>query len=431
MRYDQIDSQLFIANRDRLRSELKPNSIVVLHSNDLMPTNADGVMNFKQNSDMIHLTGADQEETILVLYPDAQNEKMREILFVRETNEHIAIWEGAKYTKEKATEISGIENVQWTENFDTLFHSLVQQAENIYLCTNEHLRADVSVETRNDRFIKKCKNAYQLHNYQRLAPIMHKLRMLKHPLEIEIMQKACDITEAGFRRILGLVAPGVGEWEVEAAYTHEFLCRGSKGHAYTPIIGGGHSACVLHYIDNHDRLEDGDMLLMDVGAEYANWNSDMTRTIPVNGKFTDRQRAVYNSVLRVMRRANEILRPGIKPLDYQNQVLGYMEEELISLGLIDAEDAKKQDASKPLVKRYFMHGTSHHIGLDVHDVNTPNAALEVGMVFTIEPGIYIREENLGIRIENDYLIGETENIDLMKNIPIEADEIEALMAAAK
>ncbi|MEO1857449.1 MAG: aminopeptidase P N-terminal domain-containing protein [Rubritalea sp.] len=428
MRYVAIDPRLFIRNRERLSKLLKPNSIVVLHSNDIMPMCADGVMPFVQNSNMIHLTGADQEETILVLYPDASDENQKEILFVRKTNEHIAIWEGDKYTKERATEITGVKNVQWTDSFDSTFHSLVQQAEHVYLSTNEHLRADVSVETRNDRFIKKCQSAYPLHKYERLSPLMHKLRTIKQPEEIKIMQKACDITESGFRRILKLIKPGVGEWEVEAALTHEFLTHGSKGHAYTPIIGGGRNACVLHYIENSMRLQDGDMVLMDVGAEYGNWNADMTRTVPVNGKFTDRQRAVYDAVLKVMRQANEILRPGLRPSEYQAQVLEFMQDALVGLGLIDEEDAKSQDASKPLVKKYFMHGTSHHIGLDVHDVSPFNEPFAVGQVLTIEPGIYIREENLGCRIENDVQIRENENFDLMANIPIEADEIEALMA---
>lgn len=405
-----------------------PNSIVVLHSNDIMPMCADGVMPFVQNSNMIHLTGADQEETILLLFPDAPNKKQREILFVRETNERIAIWEGEKYTKEKATEISGIESIQWTDTFDNTFHNLVQQAEHIYLSTNERLRADVSVETRNDRFIKKCKAAYPLHKYERLSPLMHKIRTIKQPEEIKVMQKACDITELGFRRVLKQIKPGVGEWEIEATLTHEFLIHGSKGHAYTPIVGGGHNACVLHYVDNNQRLKDGDMVLMDVGAEYANWNADMTRTVPVNGKFTNRQRAVYNAVLKVLRQANEILRPGLKPSEYQKQVLGFMEVQLIKLGLIDTEEAKAQDNNKPLVKKYFMHGTSHHLGLDVHDVSPPDEPFAIGQVFTIEPGIYIREENLGCRIENDVQIREGENFDLMCNIPIEADEIEALMA---
>lgn len=428
MRYEQIDSSLFTKNRERLTKLLKPNSIVILHSNDVMPTNADGTMPFKQNADLIYLTGADQEESILILYPDAPVASQREILFVRETNEHIAIWEGAKYTKERATEISGIKNVQWTNNFDAVLHNLLKQADHVYLSINEHLRADTTVKTRNDRFIKKVQKEYPLHKYERLSPLMHELRPIKDKIEINLMQKACDITEAGFRRVLEFIKPGVGEWEVEAEYIHEFIRSKSKGFAYTPIIGGGHNACVLHYIENNCVLQDGDLVLMDVGAEYANWNADMTRTVPVNGKFTERQRAVYDAVLRVMRKANEILRPGMLPSDYQKQVMGFMEVELIGLGLFTAEEAKAQDDTKPLVKKYFPHGTSHHLGVDVHDVSRPNTPFAVGNVFTIEPGIYIREENIGIRIENNYLIGETENFDLMANIPIEADEIEAIMA---
>ncbi|MGB0991766.1 MAG: aminopeptidase P family protein [Akkermansiaceae bacterium] len=428
MRYTPADSQLFVQNRARLDALLKENSIVVLHSNDVMPTNADGTMKFVQNTDLYHLTGIDQEESVLILFPGAKSEKEREILFVRETNDHIAVWEGEKLTKERATALSGISNIQWTSQLDTTLHRLIQQAENIYLTTNEHLRAEVSVETSNARFIKKCREAYPLHKYERLAPLMHRLRMIKGEEEVKMMQKACDITEGGFRRILEFVKPGVGEWEVEAEYVHEFISNKSKGFAYSPIIGSGKNACVLHYLENNQVCQDGDMLLMDVAAEYGNWNADMTRTIPVNGKFTDRQRAVYNAVLRILRKCNTILRPGILPSDYQKQVVAMMEEELIGLGLIDAEEAKKQDESKPLVKKYFMHGTSHHLGLDVHDVSPPEEPVAEGMVFTIEPGIYIREEDLGVRLENDVLIGKDENIDLMANIPIEADEIESLMS---
>ena len=428
MRFDPADPQLFVRNRARLAQPLKQNSIAILNSNDVMPTNADGTMLFKQNTDLYYLSGVDQEESVLVLFPDAQEEKNREILFVKKTNELIAIWEGEKLNKERATELSGIQNIQWIGNFDATVHQLIQQAEHIYLNTNEHLRADTSVETRDARFIKKTQAAYPLHKYERVAPLMHRLRITKAPEEIEMLQKACDITEAGFRRILGAVRPGIGEWEIEADYIHEFTRRKSKGFAYSPIIGSGSNACVLHYLDNNQVCQDGDMLLMDVGAEYGNWNADMTRTIPVNGKFTDRQRAVYNSVLSVMRQANEILRPGMTPRAYQKQVLGFMEAELISLGLIDAAEAKEQGEDKPLVKKYFMHGTSHHLGLDVHDVCPPNEPFAEGMVFTIEPGIYIREESLGIRLENDFLIGKDHNTDLMANIPIEADDIEALMA---
>ena len=429
MRYEPIDSALFIRNRANLRGLLKPNSIVIVHSNDIYPTNADGSMAFKQNSDLFHLTGVDQEETVLVLLPDAGDPKERDILFVRETNDHIAVWEGDKLTKEQATAVSGIERIEWSHNFESFLHRLVPQADHIYLATNEHLRASVVVETRNARFIKDCQARYPLHRYERLAPLMHRLRITKDPVEIQMIQKACDITEAGFRRLLGFVKPGVGEWEIEAELLHEFVRRGSRGFAYAPIIGSGKNACVLHYVENNKVCKDGDVVLLDVAAEYAGWNSDLTRSLPVNGKFTPRQRQVYDAVLRVYRGANAILRPGNTPIEYQKQVIELMEKELVDLGLFTAKEAKEQGPDKALVKKYFMHGTSHHLGLDVHDVNPPHEPFAEGMVFTIEPGIYIREEGLGIRLENDVLIAKDKNIDLMANIPIEAEEIEALMAA--
>lgn len=428
MRFEPIDPELFIANRGRLRALLKPNSIVVVHSNDIYPTNADGTLVFRQQNDLYYLTGVDQEETILILMPDAPEKRDREILFVRETSEEIAIWEGEKLTKHQASRRTGIERIEWTGNFGGILHRLVPQAEHIYLVTNEHLRAVVEVETRNARFIKECQLRYPLHRYERLAPLMHRLRMVKQPLEIQVIQKACDITEAGFRRSLGFIRPGVGEWEIEAEFMHEFLRRGSKGFAYTPILGSGKNACVLHYITNDQICRDGDLILMDVAAEYRGWNSDMTRTVPVNGRFSPRQRAVYDAVLRVMRGANELLRPGKSPGDYQQEVITIMERELIGLGLIDPAEAKAQGPEKALVKKYFMHGTSHHLGLDVHDVAPPHEPIVEGMVFTIEPGIYIREEGLGVRIENNVVIGKNSNSDLMGNIPIEAEEIEELMA---
>ncbi len=393
-----------------------------------MPTNADGTMSLSQNTDLYYLCGIDQEESVLILFPDAKNPADREILFIRETNEHIAIWEGEKHSKEKATALSGINNIQWTSQIDATLHRLILQTRNIYLNTNEYVRADTSVQTRDSRFIKNCIAKYPLHNYERLAPLMHRLRIRKDKEEIKMLQQACDITESGFRRALNFVKPGVGEWEVEAEYAHEFIRLKSKGFAYTPIIGSGKNALCLHYMENNQICEDGAMLLMDVGAEYGNWNADMTRTIPVNGKFSDRQRAVYNSVLTVMRKCNEIMRPGILPADYQKKSVEFMEQELIILGLVNADDARNQSDDKPLVKKYFMHGTSHHLGLDVHDVSPSEEPFAAGMVLTIEPGIYIREENMGVRLENNILIGETENIDLMGNIPIEAAEIEALMA---
>jgi Xaa-Pro aminopeptidase len=429
VRYEPISPGLFIRNRSNLRGLLKPNSIVIVHSNDIFPTNADGTMPFKQNNDLFHLTGVNQEETTLILMPDAVDPKEREILFVRETNEHIAIWEGEKLTKEKARAVSGIERVEWASALDGFLHRMVTQAEHVYLATNEHPRALNVVETRNSRFIKDCQARYPLHRYERLAPLMHRLRVLKNAEEIRMIQKACDITEAGFRRVLGFIKPGVGEWEIEAELLHEFVRRGSRGFAYTPIIGSGGSSCVLHYVENDRICRDGDILLMDVAAEYTGWNSDLTRTVPVNGRFSKRQRQVYDAVLRVFRGANELLRPGVTPVDYQKEVVGLMERELVELGLFSLKEAKAQGPDKALVKKYFMHGASHQLGLDVHDVSPPHEPFSEGMVLTIEPGIYIREENLGIRIENDVLIGKERNLDLMATIPIEAGEIEELMNA--
>ncbi|MBK1834926.1 aminopeptidase P N-terminal domain-containing protein [Roseibacillus ishigakijimensis] len=430
MRYEPIDPALFVRNREKLRDLLKPNSIVIVHANDILPTNADGTLLLHQNRDLFYLTGVDQEETVVILFPDAKLERDREILFVRETNEYIAVWEGEKLDKEQAGAVSGIERVEWTNSFETILSSLVPQAEHVYLATNEHLRAMRIVQTRNDRFIKQCQERFPLHRYERLAPLMNELRIIKDEVELSYIQEACDITEKGFRRVLGALQPGMGEWEVEAEYLHEFVRNRSRGFAYSPIIGSGKNACVLHYLENHDVCQDGDMLLMDVGAEYGNWNADMTRTIPVNGRFTPRQRQVYESVLSVLRQANGILRPGITPKDYQHQVRLMMEKELIALGLIGEQEAAEQDRETlPLVSKFFMHGTSHHLGLDVHDVFPHNEPVREGMVFTIEPGIYIPDEKLGVRLENDVLIGRDGNTDLMANIPIEPDDIEALMNA--
>ena len=401
--------------------------MVIVLANDIYPTNADGTMPFQQNSDLFYLTGVDQEETTLVLMPDAVDPKEREILFVKETSELIAVWEGEKLTKEQARAATGIERIEWSQAFDGFLHRMVPQVEHIYLLTNEHLRASVVVETRNARFIKGCQARYPLHRYERLAPLLHRLRMTKDAEEIKLLQRACDITEAGFRRVLGFIKPGVGEWEIEAELLHEFVRRGSRGFSYSPIIGSGKNACVLHYVENDKVCKDGEMILMDVAAEYAGWASDLTRTVPANGKFTKRQRNVYDSVLRVFRGANEILRPGNTPMEYQKQVIELMERELVGLGLFTAKEAREQGPDKALVKKYFMHGTSHHLGLDVHDVAPPHQPFAEGMVFTIEPGIYIREEALGVRLENDFVIGKDKNFDLMGKIPIEAEEIEQLM----
>ncbi len=429
MRTEPAPASLFSRNRERLRGLLEPRSLVIVHANDVMPTNADGTMGFRQNSDLYHLSGVDQEETVLVITTGAHDPRDAEIIFVRETNEHIAVWEGEKLDKNTTTDVSGIQRVEWASSFESHLHRLAPQFDRIYLLTNEHLRASTIVESRNDRFIRECKNRYPLHEYRRLAPLMHRLRMIKDEAEVAMIQRACDITAAGFRRLLGFVRPGVGEWEVEAELLHEFVRSGSRGFAYHPIIGSGAGACVLHYVANNRRCADGELLLLDVAAEYAGWNSDMTRTIPVNGRFTPRQRAVYDAVLRVLKAANNILRPGNTPIEYQKQVIAIMEEELVKLGLFTAAEAAAQGPDKPLVRKYFMHGTSHHLGLDVHDVGPPNEPFAPGMVFTIEPGIYIREEGLGVRLENDVLVGDDCNTDLMAGIPIEADEIEALMNA--
>ena len=428
MRTRLPDPSLFKTNRANLAALLAPNSIAVIHSNDIYPSNVDAQLPFEQNSDLFYLTGVDQEDTILILHPDAKDPKDREILFVRESNDTIAVWEGAKLTKQQASERTGITRIDWNDTFEVTLGVLAVQADNIYITTNEHPHGYVPIEPRNARFVKQCKKRFPLHRYERLAPLIYKLRTIKADEEITFIQQACDITEAGFRRVLGFLKPGVGEWQVQAEYIHEFTRSGSRGFAYPPILAGGSNACVLHYVENNCELKDGELMLMDVAAEYGGWNSDMTRTIPVNGKFTDRQRDVYNAVLRMLHFADSILRPGILMPEFHKQVMAQMEKELIDLGLFTAEEAAAQDDTKPLVKKYFMHGTSHHIGIDVHDVSPAHTAVAPGMVFTIEPGIYIPAEKLGVRLENDYLIGETENINLMATIPIEADEIEALMA---
>jgi Xaa-Pro aminopeptidase len=427
MKYTPLPNTLYIKNRKKLAEKLPSKSLAVFHSNDIMPTNADGTMKFRQNNDLLYLSGIDQEESILVICPDFPDPDMREILFLRETNEHIAVWEGHKYTKEEAQEASGIENIQWLDKFENVFNTLISLSEHVFLNTNEHLRAGTVVETRDARFIKSCKERYPLHQYHRAAPLMHQLRAVKEQEEIDQMQIACDITEKGFRRILSFVKPGVTEYEIEAEFIHEFIKNRSKGFAYEPIIASGANACVLHYLENKETCKDGDLILFDVGAEYGNYNADMSRTIPVNGRFTPRQRSVYEAVLRVQKEAMDILRPGINIQEYHKEVGLMMQAELLELGLIDQTDIQNQDPKWPAYKKYFMHGTSHHLGLDVHDVGTMYEPISSGMVFTVEPGIYIPEENLGIRLENNIVIQDNSYLDLMRNIPIEAEEIEELM----
>ncbi len=428
MRYSPIKKQLFVENRKKFTNRLKPKSIAAFNSNDIMPTSADGVMPFVQQTDLYYLSGIDQEESILLLFPGAAEKQNREILFLKETNEQIAIWEGHKYTKEEASEISGISSIYWLSRFEEIFDALLPQAEHIYLNGNEHLRAMKVVETRDDRFSKWCRNKYPLHHYERSQPIMHEIRPIKSQYEIDRIQEAIDITEKSFRRLLKFIRPGVMEYEIEAEMIHEFVSNRSRRHAFQPIIASGWNACVLHYVDNKDMCKDGDLVLMDFGAEYGNYNADLTRCVPVNGRFSKRQKDVYNAVLRVQREAMKMLVPGNTIPEYHKEVGKIMESELIGLGLLRKSDVKNQDENNPAYKKYFMHGTSHHLGLDVHDYGYPQQKMQTGMVFTVEPGIYIREESLGIRLENDVVITENDGvIDLMKNIPIEAEEIEEIM----
>ena len=427
MKYKTIDPELFVKNRALFSKKILENNTCIFNSNDIMPTNADGTMPFRQNNDLFWLSGIDQEESVLAISPHHPNPLMREVLFLKETNEHIAIWEGAKLTKEQAFFCSGIKTVFWLSELDERLNEIITQTDKIYLNQNMHSRSASQVETRDDRFRNMITNRYPEKEITEVAPIMHKLRSIKSQVEVDLIQKACNITEKGLRRILPIIKPGIMEYEIEAELIHEFLINRSRGFAYQPIIGSGINCCVLHYIENNKKCENGDVLLMDFGAEYANYASDMTRTIPVNGRFSNRQKNVYNSVLHVMKEAIKMLVPGTMLKDYNTEVGKIMEFELIKLGLLDKNDVQKQDRKNPLYKKYFMHGTSHYLGLDVHDVGDLNSPIKEGMVFTCEPGIYILEEALGVRLENDILITKSGPHDLMKNIPVEVEEIENLM----
>ncbi len=428
MKYQAIPNTLFIKNRQKFTVQMIPGSLAVFNSNDIYPVSADSTLPFAQHSDILYLSGADQEESILLLFPDALNPAHREILFVRETNEHIAVWEGAKYTKEKATAISGIQTIMWLSDFDKVFFDLMTEAHTIYFNTNEHYRQAVETQTREDRFIAKCKAQFPAHQWQKSQPILQEIRGVKEAEEIAQMQTACNITGKGIRRLLGFIKPGVWEYEIEAELLHEFVRNRSKGFAYTPIIASGANANVLHYIENNQQCQAGDLILMDVAAEYANYRSDLTRTFPVSGRFTERQAAVYNAVLRVKNAATKMLVPGTLWAEYHREVGEIMTAELLALGLLDPADVKNQDPNKPAYKKYFMHGTSHHIGLDTHDYGALKTPMKAGMVFTVEPGIYIPEEGIGIRLEDNVVIQEKgDPINLMAHIPITIAEIEALM----
>lgn len=426
MRHAPIDPQLFITNRANLASQLLPNSLAVVNANDILPTNADGSLRLRQSSDLFYLTGVDQEETILLLYPDAHDGKFREILFVREPSELLAIWEGHKFTKEEARKTSGIQRVEWLTEFRQIFHRLICESEHVYLNSNEHKRAVIEVETREARFVAETMQRYPLHDFQRLARVMHRLRAVKSEREVELLRVACAITKAGFERVARFVKPGVNELELEAEFAHEFIRRGG-GFAYNPIIATGKNACVLHYIENDQPCRKGELLLLDVAANYANYNADLTRTIPVSGRFSRRQREVYNAVLRVLRAVSAAATPGKLTKDWQKEAESFIEKELVDLGLIKMSDIRKQDPDKPAFKKYFMHGVGHPLGLDVHDVGLTVEPFRPGWFLTVEPAIYIPEEGFAVRLENDILVQEGGNVDLMADIPIEAGAIEDLM----
>jgi len=430
MRYAQLPSALFIKNRQNFTEKMEPNSIAIFTSNDVMPNNADDRMGFSQNNDLFYLSGVDQEESILVLYPDASSPENREILFVKETSELIKIWEGDKLMKEMAFEVSGVKNVKWLQDFDLTLQYMAFEADTFYLGHNEHKKSlTTEMLTRQDRMIAMCKEKYPLHNYRRAAKITRELRQIKSDEEIVLIQKAANISVDSFKRVLKSVKPGMMEYELEAELTYELIRKGAKRNAFMPIVASGANACSLHYNTNDTVCKDGDMILMDFGVCYANYNSDTTRCFPVNGKFSKRQKEVYNAVLYCLKEGAKLLKPGVVSAEYEKQMASLVEQQLINLGVLDAEKVKNQDPENPLYKKYFMHGTAHFIGLDVHDVGLYTLPFEAGMVLTCEPGIYITEEGIGCRLENDYLITENGNFNLTAGLPIEIDEIEALMGS--
>ncbi|KPM49363.1 aminopeptidase P N-terminal domain-containing protein [Jiulongibacter sediminis] len=431
MRYQPIPNSLFIKNRKKLGSQLKDGAVAILCSNEVLPTNADGVFGFKQNSDLFYLCGIDQEETYLILQPNHPVESHREILFIRETNDHLKIWEGEKLSKEQAREISGIEKVLWSHQLDGYLKRTLPEAKSIYLNANEHDGRNTEFRTKSEEFNQKVMAAYPLFEVNRLAPILGELRLIKEKEEIDQLRKALAITKKGFLRLADKITPDIHEFELEAHLTHEFLINRSRGHAFPPIMASGKNACVLHYVTNNEVCKDGDLILMDFGAEYANYNADITRCLPVNGKFTERQKLVYKAVLNVFHFAKERIVAGNTMEKLREETSQKMEAELIKLGLLKKEDVEKQKPESPLYRKYFPHSISHHLGLDVHDVGSRYAVFQPGMVLTCEPGIYIEEECLGVRLENDILITEDGNEDLCSDIPLEIGEIEALFKSGK
>lgn len=427
MKYPAINKNLFELNRANFVKKLNANSIAIFQSHDEFPRSGDQNHAFKQNPDLFYLSGIDQEQSILILFPDCPNPLYREVLFLRQTNEHIAVWEGHKLTVREARDISGIENIFWLDEFWNILPSIVNYAEAIYLNTNENDRYAHQVPYRDIRFINEIREKYPLHRYDRAAPLMRDLRPVKSSIEIELTQTACNVTRDAFIRILKFIKPGVAEYEIEAEIIHEFIKQRATGHAYAPIIASGKNAIILHYTDNNQICQDGEVILFDFGAEYANYNADLSRSVPVNGRFTKRQKEVYNAVHRIMDEAKKMLKPGVIWNEYHEEVGKYVESELVTLGLLDKHDIAKQNKAMPLYKKYFMHGTSHHLGIDVHDFASRYKPFEEGNILTCEPGIYIPKEDLGIRLENDILLTKTGNRDLMADIPLAAEEIEDIM----
>ena len=428
MKYRPLSNSFYNNSRKAFMAELKPKSLAVFNSNDIYPIGADSTLPFEQHRDIFYLSGIDQEESILVLFPNAYEKKQREILFIRKTDEHIAIWEGAKLTKAQANDISGIQTICWLEDFEAVFQKLSTQCDTFYFNTNEHYRQSVETQTREDRFIKWCKKQYPAHSNAKSNPILQKLRSIKADEEIKQLQTACDITEKGIRRLLSFLKPGIWEYELEAELVHEFLRNRSKGFAYEPIIASGMNANILHYTQNNQQCKAGELVLLDVAAEYGNYSADLTRTIPVSGVFTKRQREVYNSVLRVKNEATKLLIPGMIWKDFHLEVGKLMTSELQGLGLLDKADIQNENPESPAYKKYFMHGTAHHLGLNTHDYGLLHLPMEANMVFTVEPGIYIPHEGFGVRLEDDVVIQKSgAPTNLMKNIPIEVEDIESIM----
>ena len=426
MRHGPIDSKLFATHRKNLADRLPARALAITNANDVLPTNADGTFPIHPNSDLFYLSGIEQEESILVLFPDCPNPKHREILFVREPSEHLKIWEGYKHSKDDAQKISGIQTVYWTKDFDNIFQLLAANAETFFLNDNEHSRAANEVETRDQRFNKKIRLDFPLHKIDRLAPHLHDLRFCKSPLEVKQIKQAIEVTARGFRRVLRMVKPGVTEYEIEAEWAKEFIRRRCK-FAYTPIVASGGNACVLHYLQNDQTCRKGELLLMDVGACYANYKADLTRTIPVSGKFTRRQKQVYNAVLRVLRQCIENATIGKSLKEWQTDSHDMMTEEMLRLKLITKAQVKKQDPDQPACRKYYMHGLGHSLGLDVHDVCNGQTEFRENSVFTVEPGIYLPDEGFGVRLEDDIQITKNGPVNLMSKIPIEAEEIEQIM----